>query len=77
MTLWKIVTLVITLVSIGAPLVAGFTAWLSPSVKSAVFALGSPVAVAVVLAVYFNWRGRFKRRILAEEGRDDELVRAA
>ena len=77
MTLWKVVTLVLALAGIGAPLVVGsITTWLTPAVKAVVFALAPPVAVAVVLVAYFNWRARFKHRILSDE-RHDELVRAA
>ena len=77
MTLWKIVTLVIALVSIGAPLVAGSTAWLSPAVKTGVFAVAQFVAATLVLVAYFNWRARFARRILADDRQDDGLARAA
>lgn len=77
MKMWKILTLAIALVSIGIPLVAGITTWLSPAVKAGVLAFAPPVAVAVVLVLYFNWRARFRRQILADDQRNDELVRAA
>lgn len=76
MKLWKILTLGIALVGIGVPVAAEFTTWLSSAVKAGVFVLALPVAVAVVLVVYFNWRVRFKRQILAGDERDDELVEA-
>ena len=77
MKMWTIFTLAIGLVSIGALLVAGFTTWLSPSVTAGVSALAPPVATAVVLVAYFNWRANLKRRILADDAHDDELARAA
>ena len=77
MKMWKILTLAIVLVSIGVPLFAGIAAWLSPAVTAGVFALAPPVAVAVALVLYFNWRARFKRQILADHEGDDELLRAA
>ena len=58
MKMWKILTLGIAVVSIGAPLVAGFSRWLSPAVKAGVFALAPPVAAAVVLVGYLNWRAK-------------------
>ena len=77
MTLWRIVTLVIVLVSLGALVVAGSTpTWLSPSVKSVMFALLPPVAVAVVLVAYFDWRVKFTRRIRNDERDGDEPMRA-
>ena len=77
MKTWKILTLAIALVGIGAPLAAGFTTWLSPAVKAGVLALAPPVALAVVLVGYFSWRAKFKRRILAEDQHDDALAKAA
>jgi hypothetical protein len=77
MKMWKVLTLAIALVVVGAPLVAGFTTWLSPVAHRGVFALASPVAGAVVLVLYFRWRASFVRQILADDDRDDELLRAA
>ena len=77
MKTWKILTLAIALVSIGAPRVAGFTTWLSPVVRAGVLALVAPVALAVALVGYFNWRARLTRRILAADERHDTLLRVA
>ena len=77
MKMWNILTLAIALVGIGAPLVAGFTTWLSPAVKAGVLALAPPAAMAVVLVGYFNWRAKWTRRILADDEHDDTLLRAA
>ena len=74
MTLWKIVTLVIALVSVAAPLVASLMT--SPAIRAGVFVVGPPLVLAVALVLYFNWRGTLKRQILAQDG-SDELRRAA
>ena len=71
MKTWKILTLAIALVSVAVPLVAGFTTWLSAAVKAGVVALAPPVAVATGLVLYFNWRARFKRQILADHERGE------
>ena len=76
MKLWRILTLTIVLVTISAPLLAGFTTWLALWVQTRLFALAPPVAMALVLVLYFEWRARLKRRIVADE-RHDELSRAA
>ena len=76
MKMWRILTLTIVLVTISAPLVVGFTTWLAPSVSTRLFALAPPVAMALVLVLYFEWRARLERRIVADE-RHDELSRAA
>ena len=78
MTLWKVVTVVVAVAAVGAPLVAGSAAtWFWPAVKTVVLSLTPPLAMAIVLVAYFNWRARFKHRILEHERQDDELVRAA
>jgi hypothetical protein len=77
MKVWRILTLTTVLVSISAPLIPGLTTWLTPANWIAVLALMPFVAVAFVLVVYFNWRAKLKSRILADNRRDDELVRAA
>jgi hypothetical protein len=59
------------------PLVAEFTTWLPPAIRTAVFGLAEVLAVAFGLALYFTWRGRFKSRIVADDRRDDELLRVA
>jgi hypothetical protein len=76
MKMWRIVTLTIVLVSISGPLLAGFTPWLAPWVQTRLGALAPPVAMALVLVLYFEWRARLKRRIVADN-RHDELARAA
>ena len=76
MKTWKILTLVMALVSVAAPLVARFTAWLSRAGKGWAFAVALPLAVAVALVLYFHWRSKLKRRILAQDDRH-ELVSAA
>ena len=78
MTLWKVVTLVLVVAAIGALLVAGSAAtWLWPAVKTVALSLAPPLAMAIVLVAYFDWRARFKHRILEHERQDEELVRAA
>ena len=76
MKLWRILTLAIVLLSVGAPLVAGFTLWLPAAVRTAVAALAPAMGAAVLLVVYFKWRARLKRHILADTRTDDELATA-
>jgi len=65
MTLWKVVTLVLVVAAIGARLVAGSSAtWFWPAVRTVVLSLAPPLAMAIVLVAYFDWRARFKHRIL-------------
>ena len=73
MKVWRILTLTMVLVIIGAPLVAGFMNWLPPAVRAGVLSLAPPMAAALVLVLYFNWRARVKRRILGDARRDQEL----
>ena len=73
MKTWKILTLVMALVSVAAPLVARFTAGLSPAGEVGAFAVALPLAVAVALVLYFHWRSKLKRQFLAQDHRH-ELV---
>ena len=77
MKVWRILTLTMVLVIIGAPLVAGFMNWLPPAVRAGVSSLAPPMAAALALVLYFNWRARLKSRILGDAGRDQELATAA
>jgi hypothetical protein len=77
MKTWRILTLTIMLVSIGAPLVAGFTNWLAPAVQNGVLALAPAVAAAVVFVAYLNWRARLKRQIVVDARPCDEWATAA
>ena len=77
MKVWRILTLTMVLVIVGAPLVAGFMNWLPPAVRAGVLSLVPPMAAALVLVLYFNWRARVKRRILGDARRDEELATAA
>lgn len=40
-------------------------------------AMAPPVAVAVLLVLFFEWRAAYARRIVADEVREHELMRAA
>ena len=77
MKIWRVLTLTIVLVSIGAPLIAGFTTWLASAVRTGVLALASPMAAAVVLVAYFNWRARLKSHLLADPRPHDDFATAA
>ena len=77
MKVWRILTLTLVLLIVGAPLVAGFMNWLAPAVRAGVLSLAPPIAAALVLVRYFNWRARARSRILGEGGRDQELPTAA
>ena len=61
MKVWKIVTLIIVLGSITAPLVARLTTWLSPAVQAAMLAVVPPAAAAIVLVAFSSgergWSG--------------------
>jgi hypothetical protein len=77
MKIWRILTLTIVLVSVAVPLVAGLKAWLAPVVWAGALALIPPLAAAIVLVVYFEWRAKLRREILAANKRDDALANAA
>jgi hypothetical protein len=77
MKMWRAFTLTIVLVTISMPWLAEVTAWLPTAVRSAVVVLAPPVAMALALVLYFDWRTKFKRQILADDRRDDELAGAA
>jgi hypothetical protein len=77
MKIWRILTLTIVLVSVAVPLVAGLKAWLAPVVWAGALALTAPLAAAIVLVVYFEWRAKLRREILAANKRDDALANAA
>ena len=77
MKVWRILTLTMVLVIVGAPLVVGFMNSLPPAVRAGVLSLAPPMATALALVLYFEWRARIKRRILGEVERDEELSRAA
>ena len=74
MKVWRILTLTMVLLIVGAPLVAGFMNWLAPAVRAGVLSLAPPAAAALALVLYFNWRARLKSRILGDAGRDQELA---
>jgi hypothetical protein len=77
MKVWRILTLTMVLVIIGAPLVAGFMNWLPPAVRAGASSLAPPMAAALALVLFFNWRARIKSRILGDAKRDQELATAA
>ena len=77
MKVWRILTLTMVLVIVGAPLVAGFMNWLAPAVRAGVLSLAPPMAAALVLVLYFNWRARVKSRIRGDAGRHQELATTA
>jgi hypothetical protein len=76
MKTWKILTLTIVLVSIGAPFVPAFANWLPRAVRALVVELAPPAAAALALVVYFDWRARLKSRMLSDARRDEEFATA-
>jgi hypothetical protein len=76
MKMWKIITMTLVLVSIGAPFVAGSASWLPQAVWALVVELAPPAAAAVALVVYFDWRARVKSRMLDSARRDEEIAAA-
>jgi hypothetical protein len=77
MKLWRVLTLTIVLVWIGAPLADGLMTWLAPAVWAGVVALAPPAAAALALVLYFRWRSRLKSQIAGQSARDDEMAAAA
>ena len=77
MKVWRILTLTMVLVIIGAPLGAGFMNGLPPAVQAGLLSLAPPAAAALALVLYFNWRARLTRRMLGDAKRDQELAAAA
>ena len=52
MKVWRILTLTMVLVIVGAPLVAGFMNWLPPAVRAGVLSLAPPAAWRVALGSF-------------------------
>ena len=77
MKIWKTVTLATVLIGISASILAAFTTSFALATPTAVFAVAAPVAAALVLVLYFNWRAKLKSQILGNDSRDDDLARAA
>lgn len=77
MKMWRILTLTIVLVWIGAPLVDGLMTWSAPAVWAGVVAVAPPAAAALALVLYFHWRSRLKSRLAGQPERDDEIAAAA
>jgi hypothetical protein len=77
MKVWRILTLTMVLVIVGAPLVARSIDWLAPALRAGVLSLAPPMAAALVFILYFNWRARITRRTLGDAGRDQKLAKAA
>ena len=77
MKIWRVLTLTMVLLSIGASLVARLTTWLAPTVRAGVSALVPPATAALVLVLYFNWRARLKSQILTDARSEQELATAA
>jgi hypothetical protein len=73
---WRIVTLSVVLVGIIAPVLAEFTTWFPPAVRDGLIAIAPPLAAALALVLYFNWRTRFRDQIRGDAG-DNDLARAA
>ena len=70
MKLWRVLTLTIVLVWIGAPLIDGVMTWLAPALWAGVVAVAPPAAAALALVLYFHWRARLKDRIGREAAAD-------
>ena len=66
-----VIAVVLACVSIFVVLIAGATAvWLTEEVRVFGLVMLPTVIVASLLVVYFDWRAKLRRRILAE--REDE-----
>ena len=77
MKMWRVLTLTIVLVWIGAPVLDGVMTWLAPVLWAALVAVAPPVTAAVALVLYFHWRTRLKSRFLRDAHRDEELATTA
>jgi hypothetical protein len=73
---WKIVTLAMVFLSLAEVVLARLTTWLPPAIQTGLLALAPPVAFALILVAYFDWRARLKSRIVADSGRDEEPANA-
>lgn len=72
MKVWKFVTLAMVFVSLAEVVLARLTTWLPPAIQTALLALAPPVALALILVAYFDWRARLKSRMVADNERDEE-----
>ena len=74
MKIWRILTLSAVVLAVAAGALAGFTTWLSPAMRTGMFAVA---AIAFSLVVYFNWRQRFARRMVGGDERNEALPTSA
>jgi hypothetical protein len=73
----RILAIAVAFVSLWAVLAAGIAAvWLTKEVRVLALVILPTVVVASLLVLYFDWRGKLRRRILAERDadRDDRVV---
>ena len=56
MKVWRFLTLAAVLLIVGAPLVAGLMNSLVPAVRAGVLSLAPPMALALALVAFFEWR---------------------
>jgi hypothetical protein len=74
--MWKVVTLAVVFVSLAEVVLARLTTWLPLAIQTGVLAVAPPVALALILVAYFEWRAGLKRRIVADNGGDEEPAHA-
>jgi len=77
MKVWKIFTLTAVVLMLAEVVLARFMTWLPGAIPIGLLALLPPVALALALVAYFDWRGRLKSRIVDEDGGDEEPACAA
>ncbi len=77
MKMWRVLTVTILLVWMGVPLVDGIMTRFAPAVWAGVVAVAPPVAAALALVLYFQWRARLRSRMGGEARRDGEVAIAA
>ncbi len=74
MKIWRVLTVTIVLVWIGVPLVDGIMTRFAPAVWAGVVAVAPPVAAALALVLYFQWRVRLRNRMGGKARRDEEVA---
>jgi hypothetical protein len=74
----RVLAVVVAFVSIWVLLAAGLTAvWLTEEVRVVGLVILPTAVVASLLVVYFDWRAKLQRRILAEREDRRDLAKAA
>ena len=74
---WRIFTLTAIALVLAEVAFERFLTWLPPAVQTGLVAVALPVAVALLLVAYFDWRRRMKDRIVGSDQRREDWSAAA